>query len=325
VPQPEMNGRPVAATNAAVGAPERGAPYFDGVLKQRFQFLAPFDRDVFRREYAKSFKGVAKANMASFSDLEVFLSFLEQDARITDIRWMAYMLGTAFVETSKTTRVMRADGKSSKKVWLNFHPDGEAGKGAGRDYYLPVKVFRQNDGSALVSEQDGDQWTVNSGGGRRQVQQLGVPNKSGAPANSPAHPSYSSAPGTERQYYGRGYVQLTWWFNYVAAGVVLGSGMTYLFEPDLVCAPKTAYEIMSKGMLSGGIFANGHRLNHYFVGSHSDYRKARAMVNPKDKLNEVTAIALLFERVLLAAHPRWVGSGLRMPDGVEQNGGGRQA
>ena len=65
--------------------------------------------------------------------------------------------------------------------------------------------------------------------------------------------------------------------------------------------PKTAYEIISTGMRTGGSFANRHRFAAYFHGTRTDYVTARAMVNGSSGQHEVAGFAERFEKVLFAA------------------------
>jgi hypothetical protein len=123
---------------------------------------------------------------------------------------------------------------------------------------------------------------------------------------------YVKDDGEEKKYFGRGYVQLTWWDNYVTAGFALGRGLDLLFNPDLLLEPNLAYQIMSLGMLTGKSFANGRSFKRYFIGGHSDYLGARMMVNPgashKNKA-EVAEIATKFEDVLFASRSSVVAAG----------------
>jgi predicted chitinase len=105
----------------------------------------------------------------------------------------------------------------------------------------------------------------------------------------------------EKRYDGRGYVQLTWWDNYVKTGFMIGVGLDLLFDPDLAFDPKIAYKIISTGMLKGQGFANGHKFQDYFRGEHTDYVGARAMVNGKSGQHEIGGFAERFERVLRAS------------------------
>jgi hypothetical protein len=121
---------------------------------------------------------------------------MEDDGSILDIRWMAYMLGTALVETS---------------------------------HFIPVKVKRLPDGRARVTEQDGDQYTIAPDGMRPT--NVNKDATLGSKAAAPASSAYTSADGDAKSYFGRGFVQLAWWTNYATAGSFLGRGLDFLFNP----------------------------------------------------------------------------------------------
>ena len=105
----------------------------------------------------------------------------------------------------------------------------------------------------------------------------------------------------QRRYDGRGYAQLTWWDNHVKTGFMIGIGLDLLFDPDLAFDPKIAYKIISVGMLTGQGFANLHKFQDYFHGDHTDYVRARAMVNGKSGQHEIAGLAERFEGVLRAS------------------------
>jgi hypothetical protein len=151
-----------------------------------------------------------------------------------------------------------------------------------------------------VAEYDGDQWVVSQNG---HPHALHAHQKRGVTPGSDADAAYVSDDGDEKYYYGRGFVQLTWWTNYAKTGVMLGRGLDLLLDPDLVYEPRLAYQIISTGMRTGRGFANGHTFSQYFHGSHTDYVHARAMVNGTSHEREVGAIAERFEGVLFAARP----------------------
>ena len=138
-----------------------------------------------------------------------------------------------------------------------------------------------------------------------------VPASIGGPVGKPgvtdqptADARYEASEGDPQFYFGRGLVQLTWWYNYATAGVKLGRGLAFLFDPDQVDDKDVAYEILATGLCTGAIFAHGKKLSQYFHGGHTDYVHARDMVNPKaPRVNkvEVAHIAERFEKVLLSA------------------------
>ncbi|MBM7112782.1 peptidoglycan-binding protein [Archangium primigenium] len=76
-------------------------------------------------------------------------------------------------------------------------------------------------------------------------------------------------------YYGRGYVQLTWNYNYEKYSKLLG--MDLLKNPDLVLRPDISLFILVHGMRTGSF--SGKKLSAYINGSRVDFRGARAVVN----------------------------------------------
>ncbi|MBI3229374.1 MAG: hypothetical protein HYZ45_04075 [Burkholderiales bacterium] len=181
---------------------------------------------------------------------------------------------------------------------LAMTPIDETGHGSGRNYYLPAKVKRNPDGTVTVTEMDGDQFSIGLNGKPTPLNRGG---KRGTSPSTVASETYVREVGVERRYYGRGYVQLTWWDNYAAAGVSLGYGLDFVMDPEKVKTPEVAYKIMAFGMLTGGGYANGRRFEHYFYGTTTDYAGARAMVNKNDPQQEIVDNAKLFEAILLRA------------------------
>jgi len=80
-------------------------------------------------------------------------------------------------------------------------------------------------------------------------------------------------------YYGRGYVQLTWWDKYKKLGKALGLGDELLIRPDGALEPATAYKIMSIGMRDGMFLTAGYKLSDYINGRTTDYFNARNIIN----------------------------------------------
>lgn len=88
----------------------------------------------------------------------------------------------------------------------------------------------------------------------------------------------------DKLYYGRGYVQLTWYENYETMGRLLGFDL--LNNPELALHPKFAADIMFEGMTKGnsnfGDFT-GKSLEHYFNDKKEDWVNARRIINGLDK------------------------------------------
>jgi hypothetical protein len=198
---------------------------------------------------------------------------------------------------------------------MQMRPVDEADKGKHREYHEAVRVKRLTGGQIQITEQDGDQFTVSTAGVSRSVQKgpkvaytdhwgkarIEGTGKMGTQDGGAAHATYAQDNGVEFAYFGRGYVQLTWWENYISAGIRLGRGFDFLFDPEIVKQPEIAYRLMSDGMRLGVGFANGRRFSMYFSGMTRDYVGARAMVNGTNEAHAIATIAELFEAILLAS------------------------
>lgn len=95
-------------------------------------------------------------------------------------------------------------------------------------------------------------------------------------------------------YYGRGYVQLTWFSNYDKASNNLGYDFTQ--NPNLVMKKEYAVKILITGMKEG--WFTGKRLNHYIDQSKKDYVNARRIINGTDKAQNIANEASIFESAL---------------------------
>lgn len=150
----------------------------------------------------------------------------EAEKKNTQLKWLAYMLATAYHETAHTMK-----------------PIAEYGKGRGRKY--------------------------------------GVKGK------------YGQVP------YGRGYVQLTWDYNYENADQKLGLNGRLLKNFDLALDPNIAAQIMFKGMEEG--WFTQRKLSHYITDAKTDYVGARKIINGTDKDDLIAGYAVAFEKALVAA------------------------
>lgn len=90
-------------------------------------------------------------------------------------------------------------------------------------------------------------------------------------------------------YYGRGFVQLTWYENYEKAGKILGVDL--LNHPQLALNMEIAVNIMFEGMIAG--WFTGRRLSHYF-GEKNDLIGARKIINGRDKAELIAGYAQVF-------------------------------
>jgi hypothetical protein len=88
-------------------------------------------------------------------------------------------------------------------------------------------------------------------------------------------------------YYGRGYVQLTWDYNYSKYEKLLGIPLTT--NPDLTLVPETSAKILLHGMING-VFT-GKSLRAYVNNTKVDFFNARRVVNGIDKAQDIKELA----------------------------------
>lgn len=265
-----------------------------------YWYQATYNRSVFLSEFTKEFSSNPRYNGDMIPNLNKLLGFIESDSQITDVRWAAYMLATTLWETTclKVEEKINKKGKIKKiRRWLfTMSPVEEVGHGKGRKYHEPVKVKSLPDGNVRITEHDGDQFIIKPLGTITPVTKKAKP---GAIDGGPASSIFTKDDGAEHEYFGRGYVQLTWWSNYAKASIDLGLKFDLLHNPSMVENPDIAYKLMSYGMRTGKIFANGRSFNKYFTNKSTDYEGARAMVNGKDHASDIADIALIFEKILM--------------------------
>lgn len=100
-------------------------------------------------------------------------------------------------------------------------------------------------------------------------------------------------------YYGRGYVQLTWDYNYKnMSGFILSNDSLYI-NPSLALDPADAYKIMSYGMRKGSF--TGKKLSDYIKGSTCDYKNARRIINGTDQWEKIQGYAQKIQAALEAS------------------------
>lgn len=97
----------------------------------------------------------------------------------------------------------------------------------------------------------------------------------------------------DRLYYGRGFVQLTWYENYAQFAKLLGIDL--LNRPELALQPDYAAEIIVLGMQKG--LFTGVDLGRYFNAGRTDPVSARKIVNGMDKAE---LIAGYYSKILTA-------------------------
>jgi putative chitinase len=89
--------------------------------------------------------------------------------------------------------------------------------------------------------------------------------------------------------YGRGYVQLTWDYNYEKADKELGLNGELLKSFEKALEPEIAAQIAIRGMKEG--WFTGKKLSDY-----DNYISMRRIINGKDKAYEIAEYAKVFEK-----------------------------
>ncbi len=97
-----------------------------------------------------------------------------------------------------------------------------------------------------------------------------------------------------RIYYGRGFVQLTWYENYEAMGKRLKVDL--LNEPELALDTRVATQILFEGMLFG--LFTGKKLADYFLDNRADAYNARRIINGTDKAELIAGYYRKFHAAL---------------------------
>lgn len=92
---------------------------------------------------------------------------------------------------------------------------------------------------------------------------------------------------TANLFYGRGFVQLTWYENYQKAGPKLG--LNLIKNPEKTLELSVATKIMFLGMMEG--WFTGKKLSQYFNSATEDVYNARRIINGTDKANLITDYA----------------------------------
>jgi hypothetical protein len=244
---------------------------------------------------------------------------LATDARVGDIRWMAYMLATITAESRELVQVQRVDSQGKPMVnpktklpmstsqWQMYEPANEMGHGKGLPYYETVKVNVLADGSVEITEGDGDRFKLGSNGqlivgnGFLPYRKKDKSKNVGSPSGAVASKTYQDAAGTPISFYGRGMVQLTWWNGYADTSRAMGWGFDLLIDPTKMLNFDTSYEVMVVGMTTGIGYANSNKLSHYLNDGETRYVGARAIINGSERALMFSGIAESFEEMLMNA------------------------
>ncbi len=97
-------------------------------------------------------------------------------------------------------------------------------------------------------------------------------------------------------YYGRGFVQLTWYDNYLKMSDILG--VNCVKEPDLLLTPEVSVRALVVGMRRG--MFTGKCLDDFINVSETDYVRARKIVNGLDRAEMIAGYAREYESLLEA-------------------------
>jgi hypothetical protein len=101
-------------------------------------------------------------------------------------------------------------------------------------------------------------------------------------------------PLTGQVFYGRGYIQLTWKYNYIEMSAVTGRDLVN--HPEEALIPEVAAEILIHGMVNGTF--TGRKLSQYFSKVKEDWVNARRIVNGNDKANLIASYGRLFLKAI---------------------------
>ena len=137
---------------------------------------------------------------------------------------------------------------------------------------------------ATVKHECADRWKPIEEFGKGKGRKYGNP----VTVTDPAGKQFTSV------YYGRGYVQLTWDWNYRQFGSFLKNRL--LYEPELALDADIAYQIMSYGMRHGSFTGVG--LGKYINATGCDYVNARRIINGTDQADRIAGYATKLEKVL---------------------------
>ena len=313
VAPPTATARTTVTPTVAPGANTSG--------ERKYAYVGGYDAakmaDTLTNHLPAALKADKRWDSRSLGNLQTLMSLIEADTTITDLRWVAYMLATAYWETNHVEKIVvpKSDGKGgvvkdkignvvTRKMGINvsLKPTTENQEGKTRNYARPVKVAMLPTGEIQITEYDGDQFIVSADGKSKNKPNLANPRITSSMGTAPtlqAVRGYKDAAGEEHVYYGRGYVQLTWWANYATAGPLLGlPAAFFLQDPEQALEASYSYKLMSLCMRTGAGFANKHKFADYFSGHDREYQSARAMVNGSDHAADIAKIARDFEDIL---------------------------
>lgn len=101
--------------------------------------------------------------------------------------------------------------------------------------------------------------------------------------------------------YGRGYVQLTWDYNYEKADIELKLNNALIKNYELAMRPDIAAAILREGMEEG--WFTGKSLKTYLpaeIGTYEQFKQCRRIINGTDKWDKIATEATHFQKALLS-------------------------
>lgn len=258
-------------------------------------YKGKFDKPAFIQGY-RHIVPKGEVSETSVAGLTKLLTYLEEDAEVTDLRWMAYMIATV-----------------RKEAGANFLPIQEKGKGGnhqgkntkGKDDYGREVIVSQQGNHIILDFVSDPTIVINQSGKEIKF----APLTKETAQKPPKDPSLfairvdqearqeRAKTGSKMVYFGRGYVQTTWWYGFVKVGQRFGLGNSLLFDPDLLARDHDlAYKAMSAGMREGWI--SGVSLAKYIQGAKCDYLGARWVINSQDDAPEIKKLAIKIHDLL---------------------------
>lgn len=178
-----------------------------------------------------------------------------------DFRWLAYILATAFYESSEHMRPVYEGAVYYNSKYYN------------NPFYTKNLHFR---------------------GGIDEKKSIEIARKLGKTGRA-QHNYWEQDPITKQTYIGRGLCQLTLKDNYQKFSDLLGIDLVN--EPDKAFELEISVKIMFLGMLKGK-FREGHKLSKYFNEKKEDWYRARNIING-DKESKYGDIAKQLNNCLL--------------------------
>lgn len=185
-----------------------------------------------------------------------------EERTLTDLRWLAYILATAFHETGKKMQPVEEN--------LNYSASGLANNWPAR-FAVNPKAKPRIPNSLALSLARNPQAIANCCYANRMG--------NGTPAS-----------GDGWRYRGRGLPQTTGKVNYMWAKEL--TGIDVVSHPELMCQLPISVETMFEGMIHGKY--TGKKLAHYFNPTKEDWAGARAIINGRDKADMIGSQARAF-------------------------------